>query len=89
MIPDAQRHRLTAEYESGILAERDSVAGQPGAIGALLRREGFYSSHLAKLIVGIFDVTAPSIPSEFTRLRRQGAGGVAGIGQHAARWYEK
>ena len=48
VIPDAKRRRFTAEYKSRILAELDSVAGQPGAIGALLRREGLYSSHLSK-----------------------------------------
>jgi transposase-like protein len=29
-----------------ILAEADAAAAQPGAIGALQRREGLYSSHL-------------------------------------------
>ena len=29
-----------------ILAEADAAAAHPGAIGALLRREGLYSSHL-------------------------------------------
>ena len=42
-------HRtFTAEYKLRILAEADALAGQPGAIGALLRREGLYSSHLGK-----------------------------------------
>ncbi len=35
-----------AEYKLRILAEADAAAAQPGAIGALLRREGLYSSHL-------------------------------------------
>lgn len=29
-----------------MLAEADAASAQPGAIGALLRREGLYSSHL-------------------------------------------
>lgn len=41
----ARRRQFTAEYKKRILAEADS-ANEPGAIGALLRREGLYSSHL-------------------------------------------
>jgi len=41
----ARRRQFTAEDKKRILAEADS-ANQPGAIGALLRREGIYSSHL-------------------------------------------
>lgn len=40
-----KRRQFTAEYKKRILAEADA-ATQPGAIGALLRREGLYSSHL-------------------------------------------
>jgi transposase len=39
------RRRFTAEYKLRILKEADAAA-EPGAIGALLRREGLYSSHL-------------------------------------------
>ena len=41
----AKRRRFTAEYKKRILAEAES-AGEPGTIGAMLRREGLYSSHL-------------------------------------------
>ena len=41
----AKRRQFTAEYKKRILAEADAAA-EPGAIGALLRREGLYSSHL-------------------------------------------
>jgi transposase-like protein len=41
----AKRRSFTADYKKRILAEADAVA-EPGAIGALLRREGLYSSHL-------------------------------------------
>ena len=41
----AQRRQFTADYKKRILAEADS-ANEPGAIGAMLRREGLYSSHL-------------------------------------------
>ena len=40
-----QRRRFTAEYRRRILREADACQ-QHGALGALLRREGLYSSHL-------------------------------------------
>lgn len=43
--PRAQRRSFTAAYKQRILAEADVATGS-GAIGALLRREGLYSSHL-------------------------------------------
>ena len=43
---DAKRRTFTAEYKLRILAEADAAATQSGAIGALQRREGLYSSHL-------------------------------------------
>jgi len=39
------RRRFTAEYKLRILREADRST-QPGQLGALLRREGLYSSHL-------------------------------------------
>ena len=47
VIPKAERRRFTAEYKQRILAEADACT-QRGAIGALLRREGLYRSHLDK-----------------------------------------
>ena len=44
--PRAKRRRFTAQYKLNILAEVDAATGS-GAIGALLRREGLYSSVLA------------------------------------------
>ena len=43
----ARRRRFTAEYRMGILRKADACT-QPGQIGALLRREGLYCSHLTK-----------------------------------------
>lgn len=46
-VPEmAKRRRFTAEYKARILAEAEAC-DQPGQLGALLRREGLYSSHLA------------------------------------------
>jgi transposase len=42
-----QRRRFTVEYKVRILREADACA-EPGEIGALLRREGLYSSHLTE-----------------------------------------
>jgi hypothetical protein len=46
MPEKAQRRRFTAVYKLKVLAEAAQCT-QPGALGALLRREGLYSSHLA------------------------------------------
>lgn len=42
-----QRRRYTAEYKRRILKEADACTA-PGSIGALLRREGLYSSLLVE-----------------------------------------
>src|SRR6266849_2997778 len=45
VVAKATRRRFTVEYKRKIVREAD--AGKtPGGIGALLRREGLYSSHL-------------------------------------------
>jgi transposase-like protein len=46
VVVDAKRRSFTAEYKLRILAGADAAAAEPGAIGALLRRENLYSSHL-------------------------------------------
>ena len=46
VVANAKRRTFTAEYKLRILAEADAAAAQPGAIGALLCREGLYSSLL-------------------------------------------
>jgi len=43
--PRPRRRNFTAAYKAAILAECDAVT-EPGEIGAILRREGLYSSHL-------------------------------------------
>ena len=43
----AHRRRFTAAYKLKILEEIDQ-ASEPGSVGAVLRREGLYSSHLTK-----------------------------------------
>ena len=52
LVPDPevtegpQRRRFTAEYKLRIVGEADACKGD-GDVGALLRREGLYSSHLS------------------------------------------
>ncbi len=41
----AARRRFTAEYKLRVLRQADACAGT-GELGALIRREGLYSSHL-------------------------------------------
>src|SRR4051812_14009813 len=45
LVERPKRRRFTAEYKLAIVREADACSG-PGEIGALLRREGLYSSHL-------------------------------------------
>jgi transposase-like protein len=45
VVAKPQRRRFTAEYKRRIVREADRCT-QAGEIGALLRREGLYSSHL-------------------------------------------
>ncbi len=45
VLARATRRRFSAEYKRKILREADACT-EPGAIGALLRREGLYASYL-------------------------------------------
>jgi transposase len=47
VVAKAERRKFTAEYKLRVLAEADTCT-KPGQIGALLRREGLYRSHLDK-----------------------------------------
>jgi transposase len=46
VTPRASRRQFSAAYKRRIVSEADACT-QPGEIGALLRREGLYSSHLS------------------------------------------
>jgi transposase-like protein len=46
VVPKAKRRTFSASYKLWVLEEADKCRQQPGQIGALLRREGLYSSHL-------------------------------------------
>ncbi len=47
LVERAGRRKFTAEYKLRIVREADACT-QPGEVGALLRREGLYSSHLTQ-----------------------------------------
>ena len=57
-----KRRKYTAEYKLRILEEADACT-HPGEIGALLRREGLYSSHITRwrrnLQAGILEALSP------------------------------
>jgi transposase len=46
VVAKAKRRTYTAEYKQRILAEAEAAAATRGGLGALLRREGLYSSLL-------------------------------------------
>lgn len=62
LVERPQRRTFTADYKRRILREADACK-RPGEIGALLRREGLYTSHL----------------SEWRKQRDQGALAGAGV----------
>ncbi len=45
LVERAQRRRYSAQYKLRIVQEADACTA-PGEVGALLRREGLYTSHL-------------------------------------------
>jgi transposase len=45
--PKAKRRSFSAEFKRRVLVEADACT-KPGEVGALLRREGLYSSHLTE-----------------------------------------
>jgi len=46
LVARAKRRRFTAEYKLRVLREAEACT-RPGGVGALLRREGLYASHLS------------------------------------------
>jgi transposase-like protein len=85
VVAKAKRRTFTAEYKQRILQEADRAAATPGGVGALLRREGLYSSHLVSWLrhrrQGIQEALAPRkrgrksqrhpLEEETQKLRRQ------------------
>ena len=61
VVAVARRRKFTTAYMQRIVREADACTA-PGAIGALLRREGLYSSHLSKwrLLIAASDAAIPN-----------------------------
>ena len=83
VLPRAKRRRFSAEYKLHILEEADKCTKR-GEIGALLRREGLYSSHLStwrqQRMLGQLEGLAPKkrgrkpqdpVDEEVARLQRE------------------
>jgi len=87
VVAKAKRRTFTAEYILSILREAEAAASTRGGIGALLRREGLYSSLLAtwrrERANGILEALTPQkrgpksrrnpMEEEVQKLRRQNA----------------
>src|ERR1019366_3123100 len=86
-VANPKRRTYTAEYKQRILTEAEAAAAIPGGVGALLRREGLYSSLLAywrrERANGILEALTPQkrgpkskrnpMDEENQKLRRQNA----------------
>jgi transposase len=87
VVAKPQRRSYTAEYKMRILREAEAAAGTRGAVGALLRREGLYSSLLVnwrrERAQGIREALTPQrrgpkskrnpVAEEMQKLQRQNA----------------
>jgi transposase len=87
VVAKAKRRTFPLEYKIHILQEADAAAATPGGVGALLRREGLYSSHLVcwrrERQAGILEALKPRkrgprsernpLAEENQKLRRQNA----------------
>jgi len=86
VVEKAQRRRFTAEYKADILRRADACTPGTSELGALLRKEGLYGSHIsvwrAQRERGAFDALEPKkrgrkakrrdeVTLENARLRRE------------------
>ena len=85
VVAKAKRRTFSTEYKIRILEQADAASATPGGVGALLRREGLYSSHLVswrrERQAGILDALKPRkrgprsernpMEEEVQKLRRQ------------------
>jgi len=83
--PKPERRRFSAEYKRRVLEEAD-VCTKRGELGALLRREGLYSSHLVgwrrARNAGLAPKKRGPTPKEPNPLAKR----VAELEREAARW---
>src|SRR5260370_5474714 len=66
VVAQAKRRTYTAEYKQRILREAEAAAATRGGLGALLRREGLYSSLLTYWLrerpKGVLEALTPQKP---------------------------
>ena len=89
LLDRPRRRTFTAQDKLRILAEVDRAAGVPGAVGAIVRREGLYSSALSdwrrQRAAGAFEALSPAkrgpktaepnpLAAELARSRRENSG---------------
>jgi transposase-like protein len=97
-VPDPEvrdrpkRRSFTAKYKLAILRELDACT-EPGDVGALLRREGLYSSHIAdwrkKRAAGELQALAPRKTGRPRKARNALAPEVARLERENARLEEE
>ena len=82
VVEKAKRRSFTAEYKMRIVRKADACA-RPGDVGALLRREGLYSSHLtawrAQSRAGTLAALAPKVRGRRPQVRNPLAREVADL----------
>jgi transposase len=91
VVAKATRRRFTLDYKRKIVREADGCK-TPGAVGALLRREGLYSSHLATWraardrgeLVGLEKKRGPTPQIANPRDKK-----IAELEREAARWRKR
>jgi transposase len=88
VVAKGSRRRFTVEYKRKIVREADGCK-TPGAVGALLRREGLYSSHLTVWraarergeLAGLVKKRGPAPQTRDPRDKK-----IAELEREAARW---
>ena len=75
VVAKAKRRVFTAAYKLRIVKEAEDAAATPGGVGALLRREGLYSSHRTRPdqvhLASVLRVTMQTVPSIIVLVMRE------------------
>src|ERR1700693_5259632 len=91
VVAKATRRRFTVEYKRKIVQEADACK-TPGTVGALLRREGLYSSHLTTWRTARERGELAGAPKKRGPVRRGGASRDQKLAEQAreiSRWQQR
>ena len=88
VVQKPERRRFTAEYKQRIAMEAEACS-EPGEIGALLRREGLYSSVLQRWRRQLREKTVASSKKSSTNGKRTPAQELAALRRENERLKEK